>query len=199
MEKEFLQPRLLGDDGEEIPHLFDLITGLLDWDQTQRLGDDTIREQPYWMGADWEVVDRRRMPSPLLPLLRKEAGGLPPAKPSVKSKSTEPKGVRTMPDPDGDHSKLDVRTSPHRPVVFARLTLGMHSPAPQWPVWVGSDAAVSLVRAQEQQALVDRHAHGSDRFAERELDMFVDGWEFVSEHALAQEYATGSANLYSTI
>jgi len=54
-----------------VPHLYDFIAGLLDWDPVNRTGDETIKQQPYFDTADWELVGRGRMPSPLVSVLEK--------------------------------------------------------------------------------------------------------------------------------
>ena len=33
-------------------------------------GDATIKSQPYWGNADWELADRGRLPSPMMPYLK---------------------------------------------------------------------------------------------------------------------------------
>lgn len=38
LEAEFAQPALIDEDGSEVPHLYDLIVGLLDWDPSSRCG-----------------------------------------------------------------------------------------------------------------------------------------------------------------
>ena len=63
--REFRQPDLLDEHGIEVPHLYDFLTGLLDWDPEARLGGrsggfDALQADPYWKGADWELVGSRR-------------------------------------------------------------------------------------------------------------------------------------------
>jgi len=82
IEKEYIQPSLLGDDGEtEVPAMYELLAGLLDWDPNLRLGTNTaeLMAHPYWLGSeghapDWELIGKARMPSPLLPIVNQRLG-----------------------------------------------------------------------------------------------------------------------------
>jgi serine/threonine protein kinase len=85
MAKEYLQPELLDDDGEsEVKGLFDLLAGLLDWNPDSRLGataadELVLQEHEYWQAengtpADWELIDQRRMPSLLMPIVNERMG-----------------------------------------------------------------------------------------------------------------------------
>ena len=56
--------------------LADLLLGLLQWDPHERLGGPArggvaaLKSHPYWRNADWELVEWRRLPSPLLSLVQ---------------------------------------------------------------------------------------------------------------------------------
>ena len=85
VEREFKQPMLLDEDGkQEMPHLYDLLSGLLDWEPQTRLGHSTagdvevgiaaMQAHPFWgypgTAPDWELIDQRLIPSPLLSIVR---------------------------------------------------------------------------------------------------------------------------------
>jgi len=38
-----------------------------------------------------------------------------------------------------------------------------------------------------------------DQLAERELEMYVEGWDYSSSHALAREYIMGAQNIVSSV
>lgn len=70
LELEFRQPTLAGPDGQEIAHMYDLLTGLLDWDAGARLGATSgdlrdLTSHPYWNAPDWDLAGRRLLISPL--------------------------------------------------------------------------------------------------------------------------------------
>jgi serine/threonine protein kinase len=66
VQAEYRDPELLDEDGIEVPHLYDLLSSLLDWSPDDRTGDTNLREHAYWGVADWELADRGRLPSKLL-------------------------------------------------------------------------------------------------------------------------------------
>uniref|UniRef100_A0A6U7JJ41 Uncharacterized protein n=1 Tax=Haptolina brevifila TaxID=156173 RepID=A0A6U7JJ41_9EUKA len=61
------------EQGVEIPdaiNLYDLLAGLLDWDPAKRLKGAALKNHDYWRqddgeAADWELINDRRLPSPL--------------------------------------------------------------------------------------------------------------------------------------
>ena len=154
IDDEFRPPDLLDEDsGSEVPHLYDLLTGLLDWEPTARLGGSTARAReqlladPFWQNADWELVNGRRLPSPLAPY----ASGV------LKGNGDE--AAATLAD-----RKLQEQLS---------------------------DYSASVA----QQQLLDQAEHEAgdsdqpnDPLVERAAALEVDEWDFVSSHALAQEY-----------
>lgn len=163
---EFRQPDLRDASGHEIPHLYELLSGLLDWHPTTRLGGALsgiaeLQAQYYWQRADWELVDRGTLPSPLV----------------VRARAKE-----SLP-PERRGSILDIL----RPTAEA-----------------SSESFVkmskSLGESQSIQRKLDLIEEGklatdsaSESLIEKEHDMYVEGWEFVSERALAQEYLEGLA------
>ena len=53
----------------QVPHLFDLLTGLIDWNPHERLGTtggaSQLMQHEYWGETDWELAGIRRLASPL--------------------------------------------------------------------------------------------------------------------------------------
>ena len=68
-DEEFVSPKLRDENGNEVPHLFDFLSALLDWDPKSRLGGAGVAAHPYLKGADWELVGLARLKSPLLPIV----------------------------------------------------------------------------------------------------------------------------------
>lgn len=73
-QEEYRQPDLIdpatGNEMANVDEMHDLLAGLLDWDPDERLSGETLRAHPYWRSeegenADWELIEQRRMPSPL--------------------------------------------------------------------------------------------------------------------------------------
>lgn len=69
---EYRQPTLVDESGTEVPFLYDFLAGLLDWDPASRTSGDTIKQQTYFDPADWELVGRGRMQSPMVSVLVKQ-------------------------------------------------------------------------------------------------------------------------------
>ena len=85
---EYRQPDLIDTaTGIEVPDLYELLSGLLDWDPRGRLTGDAVKKHPYFLGVDWELLDRRTMRSPLLSVLSKPDG--------ASSKSRSNAGARS--------------------------------------------------------------------------------------------------------
>lgn len=61
------------------------------------------------------------------------------------------------------------------------------------------EIAKSLEVAQKRSAKADADEEGGDGLAEQALLMHVDGWDFVSEHALAREYVVSAADVISIV
>lgn len=162
-QEEYVQPELLDEHGVEVPHLYDLLSGLLDWDPSQRLGGTApslvqLKADPYWGAADWEIADARRLPSPLVEIV---------------------KGVA-----EEAERKATASTA-------AGTDLAAEEVVRQW--------AQSEARQAEVNAAIDAATEGNELSAaqqalvDSEGGMNVEGWEFVSEHAIAQEYISSAS------
>ena len=169
---EFVQPKLLDSNGQEVPHMYDVLSGLLDWDPATRLGidggHDALRDHPYWGAVDWELVESKRVASPLQQLVAERIAK------RVKKWDAEIAGV-------GGTTRAADRTA---------------------------SVMTSLKRSQDQQMVVDKRkgentndaiAAADDKLVEQEERLLLDGWDFVSEHALAQEYVEMAAHVVSIV
>ena len=169
-------PELCDDDGVEIPHLYDMLSALLDWDPTQRLGDATIQAHAYWghSGApiDWELADRGRMPSPMGPHL--------------KVHESEGRQGTAL---NGKDRRIKRKSS----------TMGTDEAS----VAIARNLAMSQKKAALAEAAMDGDDHVGDKETEQlrtqAVEMHVDGWEFCSEHALAREYVISAADVISIV
>ena len=181
MGAEFRQPELIGDDGvTEVPDLYDLLSGLLDWNPKSRYGADEagvegLKANPYWKEPDWELLEKRRIASPLLPL--------------VMARS----------------AKRLAATSQTGPVKATgrRASLGHANMGPRNSV-MASGAALELAQKlgadQKNVDKAEAYAENADSFNNKkqnaeaakleamQMEMQVEGWEYVSPHAIAEEY-----------
>ena len=158
MNKEFVQPSFEGEDGEEIPHLYDLVSGLLDWDPNTRLGGAAtevayLKAHPFWVGEsgkppDWEIIEQRILPSPLVEYAR-----------SAQEASAERAKSRTQDD-------VAIAT-------FAAL--------------MKADEESSRVDAAYERHEKGQASQDDKRLIDKDERMTVEAWHFVSQQALAQE------------
>jgi len=69
----YRRPELLDDRGKKDKTLHDLVHRLLEPSPAKRLGSVDgpiqVKEHAYWQEPEWELLDQRRMPSPLRPLV----------------------------------------------------------------------------------------------------------------------------------
>jgi serine/threonine protein kinase len=193
MASEFVQPRLLLDDGEtEVPNMYDLLAGLLDWDASTRLGAidgpgsmEALLGHPYWLnfhsdtlndvfnsdeGVDWALVGERKLRSPLAGIARRRLN-------EWKGKEKE----------SGTHQAT---------LKQRRISSGT------------IDVVSSLNQAQSDQKQIDSFnlAGGTEdadaktmTLMSQEIEYSVDGWEFTSTHAIAAEYVESHADVVSTL
>ena len=117
-----------------------------------------LQSHKYWQRADWELVDGGILPSPL-----------EVREPADEIRSSQGKGVdlfnmmlRTKEDADSES--------------FARVSKNL-----------GDSQSIQrrLDLIEEGRLATDS---ASESLIEQENDMYVEGWDFVSERALAQEY-----------
>lgn len=165
---EFLQPQFLGDDEEtEVPHMYSLVSGLLDWDPKARLQGKALREHDYWrspdgLPADWELIEERQLPSPLLPIVEQRR--------AAHSKKMQARGSawrrqdsatkqvsEDLADAAAEQAKVDLATNDES---FGSFNKGSFNK--------NKDNLESLI--------------------ELENEMRVVSWEFNSPHAIALEY-----------
>lgn len=72
---EYRTPAFVDESGQQDPRLLDLVQRLLLWAPHKRLGAPeqggaaTLKTHPYWQDPEWELVEQRRLPSPLRPWL----------------------------------------------------------------------------------------------------------------------------------
>ena len=181
LSEEFRNPNLLDENGTEVPELFDLISHLLDWDPDARLGGDLLKAHKYWLGADWELVSRGRFPSPLEPYLRTEWAGVAVAGQRAKVRAT-PASLAGRP---GEAKTVGPRV---RAIENSLLSAQREQ-----------DDVDSFSKRPQAEAGTRKQSDAHIKLRKREQAMYVQGWDFVSEHALSQEYIDGTANLFSTI
>ena len=188
---EFIQPALLADDGtSEIPHLYDLLTGLLDWSPGDRLGGgkdgaNALKSHPYWNDlngepVDWELVNNRRMISPLLGISQQ------------RLLSWEKK----------EKSDLDVALAHGKSAKNRRASYD-----------AGLASFAKLANARQEQNKVEQYQasfkqrkggkvqedKALSELADLELEMSVEGWEFNSQNAIAEEYVESYTDVVSTL
>ena len=182
---------LLADDGtSEIPHLYDLLTGLLDWSPGDRLsggkdGANALKSHPYWNDfngepVDWELVNNRRMISPLLGISQQ------------RLLSWEKK----------EKSDLDVALAHGKSAKNRRASYD-----------AGLASFAKLANARQEQNKVEQYQasfkqrkggkvqedKALSELADLELEMSVEGWEFNSQNAIAEEYVESYTDVVSTL
>ena len=166
---EYRQPDLLDEYGVEIPELYDLLAGLLDWSPDERFGVQALRSHPYFTSgnADWELADRGRMPSPMMRAFDTRKGSAAEKWPSAKR-------VLASGPAKSDARALDIASDLARSQQLANLADG---DVPS--------GGISLKQKEELEA--------------QAFELHVEGWEYVSEHALAREYVMGAADVISIV
>jgi len=177
---EFVNPLLLDVDGStEIPHMFDLLSGLLDWAPKGRLGGGAagskdVIAHPYWGEADWELIANARMRSPLIQIARQRL------------------------DAWENKEKVDLDNARRHSTHERRLSFEE-----------AMEVSAKLAEARSEQQRLDEFNKGgirsskSDRssemqkLAELEIEMQVDDCAFNSHNAIADEYVESHADVVS--
>lgn len=111
------------------------------------IGIQRLQQDPYWADADWELVDARKLPSPLAAyaLERMQSG-------EARRHAEEQQNAREVETINADF------------------------------------AASDALQKRCDTASDESAAPATKRLLEREAEMSVQEWEFVSQHALAHEY-----------
>jgi len=176
LEEEFIQPVLLAHDGEsEIPHLYEFLAGLLDWDPKERLGGVTLRSHPYFEAADgqpadWELVEQRRLPSPLRHFVRRQISRM-----AAKEKAANERE-------QGWHQRRMSHTA-------SKMAKDLSNAAAEQAKVDGMD----LERGE------GNASRASEALADLESEMRVEDWEFSSAHAISREYLDSQHDVVSVL
>lgn len=179
--EEFVQPKLLSVKGVEIEHMYDLVSGLLDWDTNERLGIcggiDALQSHPYWGDADWELISHGKTPSPLKDVADERISNF-----SALAEQSELFA--------GSSSNAEAAS------VTAELNRAQE-------VQHGADLAHEEEgkrrRSQDFDSSPDRLSAKQEEVLKEEFAMNVEEWDFVSEYAIAQEYVEQAANMVSAV
>jgi len=164
---EFRMPTLIDSaNSAEIPHLFDLIVGLLDWNPSERLGgDDSLKrlkqleQAPYWRThgdgdrtssePDWEALGARRVPSPLAAHVK---------------------------------ARLAATAAAKKPGRRRALTNFVGAAAP-----AKAEEVQMLLKSFEASKAAERASQLENNDTDVDL-LEVEDWDYVSGHAIATEY-----------
>ena len=170
--------------GKKDDALLSLVSGLLEWKPEKRLGGgkhagtaqaaSDVKAHKYWQHPEWEaVVELRRLPSPLLSYVEGRA----------KSKMSEQKLKKQQ--------RAAVETAMRLAKVDAKIKQAQEMVSSE----PGGSGAEGSGDSAMVTALRDRAAKEVQN-AERYL---VPGWDFVSRHAIEQEYVEMIASSSSFI
>lgn len=175
--------------------MYDLLAAMLDWDPTSRLGmaggHAALKAHPYWGEVDWELVDAKRVPSPLRQLVAERI-----AKRVHKWEAEAATGGRGVWDVTGgggakssQHTALKVINELNKAQEQQRTVNKRRSFAG------GDDDSFTAGKAEERFSIGGNANEPASppplsaehvKLVEREEEMSVEGWDFVSEYALAQ-------------
>ena len=180
LNEEYVQPELLGDDGvTEVPELFDLLAGLLDWSPEARLVGDELKEHLYWnpngKPVDWEIIEERKMPSPLLPIARERMDNV-----AAMEREAEAGGTGSF-----ARRRMSVTT--------AEVAMELSRAAAE-------QASVDEMNENDDMSFESRKSKSEkQKLYELENEMRVEDWEFNSHHAIAAEYLESHEDLFSVM
>ena len=178
VEAEYVQPDLLGDDGViEIPELYDLLAGLLDWNPESRLIGEELMGHAYWRSrsgepADWEIVENRRLPSPLL---------------AVAQERMEFRAAMEREAEEGGSGSF----------VRRRMSITASAVATELSEAAANQAKVDQI--SDADLLGKSRSQESANLLELENQMRVEDWEFSSHHAIANEYIESHQDVVSVM
>ncbi|KAL1520053.1 hypothetical protein AB1Y20_023528 [Prymnesium parvum] len=74
---EYRKPQMLGERGQYDDLLHDMVLRLLEWKPEKRLGfngSGEIKKHKYWNDPEWQLVDARKLPSPLKNYVQQRSG-----------------------------------------------------------------------------------------------------------------------------
>ena len=186
--REYVQPDLIDPaTGDEVPHLYEMLAGLLDWNPNGRLVGDALKAHSYWMDVDWELADRRTMPSPLLEVLGNVGAG------SGSGGKRSQTWIQAVNEPSSKH-----QTRIHDGAAASKWSID-NKAVHLADQLASSQADHHLVEKRNDVATYPSLAESSlvERLEKREVQMNVAGWEFVSEQALAAEYVATVQDSFS--
>ena len=173
--EEWVKPAFLGEDGTRDDALLDMVKGLLEWKPEKRLGGGKAANTPqaladikahrYWQRPEWDLVESGALPSPL-------AGYV-----EAKAHQKESEG------------KLRKR---QRAAIETAQRMASVDKASEAKKAAAGDAAgdetnlTKLTREERALRAATRSPAVDELAAEEGLN--VDGWDFVSQHAVEAEY-----------
>ena len=201
VQDEWRDPELTDESGSEVPHLYDLLVSLLDWDAACRLGDGTIREHDYWRAPDWELVEQGRHPSPMVALF------------TAEDAHVNDSGNGSSDGSGGGRSKTSRRRLPSGADSIAAMQVAEELAAAQQDAsqvaamdeghdvhttggW-GGGWGNQPQRGLRKNCVINVGRKTLGRLEEKAHEMFVDGWDYVSGLALADEHLLSAASTVS--
>ena len=179
--EEYRNPALLDADGVEVPHLYDLLAGLLDWSPGDRTGDATIRDSPYWGNTDWEPIERGAGPTPMRALIVDDEEESINREASASRERSQRRRASLLPNERTMKVAVELAASQKRADRLEGASGG--SSGAEGKANGSSEPRRTSIDMDEQEAFM----------------MHVDGWEFVSEHALAKEYVMTAGDVISSV
>ena len=169
MNREFRQPDLLDENGVEIEGLFNFVSGLLDWDPKTRHGGDGV-------GGIWTLKNDPYWYDTDWEAAvagRMKSPLLEPFNGRLSKSPTKRRRATVVGNASQARSKAFVESfaaSKKRELAAAKLKVGNSTPPTL-----------------------------TETFDEEELETYVEGWEFSSKHALAQEYVASASAVVSMV
>ena len=191
VEKEFVVPQLRTEDGrDEIPHMFDLLCGLLDWSPSTRLCGNELREHPYWKDengytADWEIVDKGLLPSPLMHIAEERMER------ALKKAAASAGNWRR------DEATLKLAKELSAAAAQQAQVDALNEEGDETDEVEG--AATRFGARSKSILATHQTTEALQALADLESDMRVDNWEFNSPHAISREYMESHQDVVSVL